>query len=233
MRVSLSIIVPVYNEERTVETVLKKLAKLKNSPQVIVVDDGSTDNSTQLIKRFISKHKKGTSTVKFQLVQKTNGGKGSAIREGLSLAKGSYTLIQDADCEYDPEDIPVLLKPVEKERATVVYGSRFFGPHTNLLFWHRVGNHVLNFLVNILYNTTLSDMETCYKLIPTALLKELKITSSSFDIEPEITCKLLKRGVRIYEVPITYCGRDFSEGKKITWKDGITALYTIFSLRIL
>lgn len=230
MRLTLSIIVPVYNEEQTVATILRKLIKVKGKPQIIIVDDGSTDSSPQIIKRFVTAQRKKGHHLLF--VTQKNAGKGSAIRTGLKLATGQYTLIQDADCEYDPEDIPVLLKPVEKARATVVYGSRFFGPHTNLLFWHRVGNHVLNFFVNILYNTTLSDMETCYKLVPTELLQELQITSNSFDIEPEITCKLLKRGVKIYEVPITYSGRDFSEGKKITWRDGISALYTIFALRL-
>ena len=163
---------------------------------------------------------------------KENGGKGSAVRLGLTKVTGDYTMIQDADLEYDPDDIPELLKPIEKDRVEVVYGSRFLGPHSNLLFWHRVGNSFLNLLVNILYNTTLSDMETCYKVLPTKLFRELNIEANKFDMEPEITCKVLKRGYKIFEVPITYVGRDFSEGKKITWRDGLDALRVIIGLRI-
>lgn len=221
----LSVIVPVYNEAITVEIVLRKLVKISVVKEVIVVDDGSTDSSVRKIKSIKS--------AKIKLISKKNGGKGSAIRLGLDQVTGDYTLIQDADLEYDPEDIPGLIEPIKKGRAEVVYGSRFLGPHSNLLFWHRAGNAFLNFLVNILYDTTLSDMETCYKVLPTKLFRSLHITASSFDIEPEITCKLLRRGVRIYEVPISYVGRDFADGKKITWRDGIGALRVILGLRFL
>jgi glycosyltransferase involved in cell wall biosynthesis len=169
---------------------------------------------------------------KIKYFAKENGGKGSAVRLGLTKVTGDYTMIQDADLEYDPEDISELLKPIKRHRSQVVYGSRFLGPHSNLLFWHRVGNALLNLVVNLLYNTTLSDMETCYKLLPTKLFKELDIQADKFDLEPEITCKVLKRGYNIYEVPITYVGRDFSEGKKITWRDGIDAAKVIFTLRL-
>lgn len=224
-RFTLSVIVPVYNEEKTVVMVLKKLLEQKSITQIVIVDDGSTDNTEKQIKKVSHK--------KIQYFKKPNGGKGSAIRYGLQHVSGEYVLIQDADLEYDPDDIDDLLEPIRKEKAEIVYGSRFLGPHLNLLFWHRVGNSVLNLMVNVLYNTTLSDMETCYKLIPTKDMKSLNIESNSFDIEPEITCKLLRKGKRIYEVPISYVGRDFSQGKKITWRDGISAVRVIFGLRVL
>lgn len=221
----LSVIVPVYNEQATVKTLLTNLLKISAVKEVIVVDDGSTDQTLSEIKKISSK--------KMQVFTKPNGGKGSAIRFGLSKVTGTHVLIQDADLEYDPEDIPVLLEPIKKGKATIVYGSRFLGPHLNLLFWHRVGNGLLNLLVNILYNTTLSDMETCYKVIPTDLLRSIDLQANAFDIEPEITCKLLRAGHRIYEVPISYVGRDFSEGKKITWRDGIDAVRVIVGVRLL
>lgn len=224
-RLTLSVIVPVYNEEKTVALVLKRLLLQPSVSEIIVVNDGSSDKSAQQIKKIT--HKKIT------YLSKANGGKGSAIQYGLKHATGEYVLIQDADLEYDPDDIPSLLEPIKKQKAEVVYGSRFLGPHLNLLFWHRVGNSLLNFLVNILYNTTLSDMETCYKVMPTKLLKSLTIQSNNFDIEPEITCKLLRKGIRIYEVPISYVGRDFTAGKKITWKDGISAFRVVLALRLL
>lgn len=221
--VKLSVVVPVYNEEQTITQVIAKLLKSRQVKEVVVVNDGSTDRTRAKLKRL--KHRK------LHVFHKANGGKGSAIRHGLKHVTGNYVLIQDADLEYDPSDIPALLDPIKKKRVQVVYGSRFLGPHSNLLFWHRKGNDFLNFLVNILYNTTLTDMETCYKVMPTKLIRELKITSDKFDLEPEITCKLLKRGIYIFEVPISYVGRDFSQGKKITWRDGIDALRVIFSLR--
>lgn len=219
----LSVIVPVYNEEKTVGQVLRKLLSQKQVGEIIVVDDGSQDRSLKEIKKYKDK--------RIRVFSKENSGKGSAIRFGLRHVTGKYALIQDADLEYDPEDIPLLIEPVRKRKAQVVYGSRFLGPHLNLLFWHRAGNSMLNFLVNILYNTTLSDMETCYKLLPTKLLKELDIRSNNFDIEPEITCKILRRGIAIYEVPISYVGRTYAQGKKITWKDGVSAVQKIVWLR--
>jgi glycosyltransferase involved in cell wall biosynthesis len=220
----LSVIVPVFNEEKTVGKMLSKLIKVADVYEVIVVDDGSSDNSAKEINKITSK--------KIQLFSKKNGGKGSAIRFGLTKVSGSHVLIQDADLEYDPEDIPILTEPIKKGKAEVVYGSRFLGPHLNLLYWHRVGNGLLNFLINILFNTTLSDMETCYKLIPTDQLRAIKLQANSFDIEPEITCRLLKRGIRIYEVPISYVGRDHSQGKKITWVDGFSAVGVILRERL-
>ena len=202
----LSVIVPVYNEAPTVKKVLAQLVKVKEVREVIVVNDGSTDGTEKEIKKVKSK--------KIKYFKKLNGGKGSAVRLGLSKVTGDYTLIQDADLEYDPREIPLLLDHLDREGVEIVYGSRFIGAHSNLLFWHRVGNMFLNFTVNLLYNTTLSDMETCYKLLPTDLFKKLHINANAFDMEPEITCKLLRRGYKIFEVPISYVGRDFSEGKK-------------------
>jgi glycosyltransferase involved in cell wall biosynthesis len=219
----LSVLVPVYNEQNTIKNVLTKLVKIRDVKEIIVINDGSTDRTKKELTKI--KHSK------LKIFHKPNGGKGSAIRYGLAKATGDYVMIQDADLEYDPEEIPDLVEPIKKGRVEVVYGSRFLGPHSNLLFWHRKGNDILNFLVNILYNTTLTDMETCYKVMPTKLFRELKIKSNKFDMEPEITCKLLKRKVYIFEVPISYVGRDFSQGKKITWRDGIDALRVIFSER--
>ena len=220
----LSVIVPVFNEEKTVGKMLAKLVRVLEVSEIIVVDDGSTDNSINEIKKNANK--------KIHVFSKTNGGKGSAIRLGLTKVTGTHILIQDADLEYDPDDISALTEPIKKGKAEVVYGSRFLGPHLNLLYWHRVGNGLLNFLINILFNTTLSDMETCYKLIPTEQLRAINLKANAFDIEPEITCKLLKRGIRIYEVPISYVGRDHSQGKKITWKDGFAAVGVILRERM-
>ncbi len=222
-KLKLSVIVPIFNEEKTVVKVLQKLLASTEVFEVVVVDDGSTDGSLKKIQQL--KHKK------LRVFSKANGGKGSAVRYGLEKVTGDYVLIQDSDLEYDPDDIPVLVEPVKKGKAEVIYGSRFLGSHSNLLFWHRVGNSFLNFVVNIMYDTTLSDMETCYKLLPTELFRSLDIKANKFDMEPEITCKMLRKKVKIYEVPITYVGRDFTEGKKITWRDGFGALWMIFKLR--
>lgn len=220
---TVTVLMPVFNEEKTVKEVLQKLCKVKQITEIIVINDGSTDGTEKEIKKVKDN--------RIKYIAKVNGGKGSAIREGLTRATSEYVLIQDADMEYDPEDIEALLEPVQKQKAEIIYGSRFLGPHMNLLFWHRVGNSFLNLLVNVLYNTTLSDMETCYKLVPTRLLKAINLRSNAFDIEPEITCKLLRAGHKIYEVPISYVGRDHSQGKKITWKDGFSAVGVILRER--
>jgi len=227
----LSVIMPVYNEAATVAAILEKLTRVSVVDEVVVINDGSTDGTEKKIQAFLKSKKKGVKKV--QYFAKKNGGKGSAVRLGLTKVTGDYTLIQDADLEYDPDDIPEMLKPINKGKAQVIYGSRFIGPHSNLLFWHRLGNSLLNLAVNILYDTTLSDMETCYKLLPTKLWRELNIRSNKFDMEPEITCKILKKRYKIFEVPITYVGRDFSEGKKITWRDGLDAFRVIVGLRLL
>jgi glycosyltransferase involved in cell wall biosynthesis len=223
----LSVIVPAFNEALTIAEILTKLLAQKEINQVVVVNDGSTDNTKEIITKLSQKHQKLTI-----INHPSNLGKGAAIKTGLNQISGDYVLIQDADLEYDPAEITKLIEPIKNNRTEVVYGSRFFGPHTNMFFWHLVGNKFLNFLVNILYNSILSDMETCYKLLPTNLFKELNIKEKDFGIEPEITCKLLKRQVKIMEVPISYVGRTYQEGKKISWKDGLIAVKVIIRIRI-
>jgi len=222
----LSIIIPAYNEKPTIRKLVSQVKRLnlgKIKKEIILVDDGSTDGTTQIINKI---------TLCKKVILKNNLGKGGAIKAGLKLVTGDYTIIQDADLEYDPNDIKALIKPIKNKKAEVVYGSRFLGPHKNMLFWHLVGNKVLSLLANILYNTTLSDMEVCYKLFPTKLLKSLKLQQLGFSFDPEVTVKVLKQGIRIYEVPISYCGREFHEGKKITWKDGLSVVYILFKYRL-
>lgn len=224
----LSIVVPVYNERNTLVEIVRRMRAVELPPgierEIIVVDDGSDDGTRDVLKQL------GDSTVRIVL-HPHNRGKGAAVRTGFAHATGDYVLVQDADLEYDPEDWPKLVRPVLTGKARVVYGSRFTGERRNMLFLHWIGNRFLSLTTNLLYNTTLSDMETCYKLIDRSLLDGLRLRADHFDIEPEITAKILKRGVRIYEVPISYTGREFDEGKKITWKDGFAALWTLVKFR--
>ena len=224
----LSVIVPVYNERTTLVEVLRRMRAVELPDgidrEIIVVDDGSTDGTREVLRQL------GDSTVRV-ILHDGNRGKGAAVRTGIGVANGDYILIQDADLEYDPEDWPTMIAPVQRGRARVVYGSRFTGERRNMLFLHWVGNRMLSLVTNVLYNTTLSDMETCYKLVDRSLMVDLELRSNRFDIEPEITAKILKRGVRIYEVPISYTGREFDEGKKITWRDGFAALWTLVKFR--
>jgi glycosyltransferase involved in cell wall biosynthesis len=224
----LSVIVPVYNERNTVVEVLRRMRAVELPDaidlEIIVVDDGSTDGTRDVLNQLRD------STVRI-LLHEENRGKGAAVRTGIEVASGDYVLIQDADLEYDPEDWPKLIAPVMRGRAQVVYGSRFTGERRNMLFLHWIGNRMLSLVTNVLYNTTLSDMETCYKLVDRTLLLDLDLRCNRFDIEPEITAKLLKRRIRIYEVPISYMGREFDEGKKITWRDGFAALWTLAKFR--
>jgi glycosyltransferase involved in cell wall biosynthesis len=223
---SLSVVVPVYNERTTVVEILRRMRQvdLPVDLEIVVVDDGSNDGTEKVLGALED------STVRV-IHHTTNQGKGAAIRTGLEHARGDLLLIQDADLEYDPDDWPRLLAPVLKGKAQVVYGSRFTGERRNLMFWHWVGNRFLSLVTNILYNTTLSDMETCYKLFDRRVLEGISIKSDRFEFEPEITAKVLRRGYRIYEVPISYSGRDFDEGKKITWTDGFGALATLVRYR--
>lgn len=223
--ITVSIIVPALNEESTIDIVLNKLQTLKYVQEIIVVDDGSSDRTANIVKKHLSKNLKLIS-------HPQNMGKGAAIQSALKMVSGQYTFIQDADLEYDPQEIEKLIEVVQNHSAQAVYGSRFTGTRKNMFYWHMLGNKFLSFLVNILYNTTLSDMETCYKLIDTKLLKSLDVKEKRFGIEPEITCKLLKSGIFIYETPISYSGRTFAEGKKISWKDGIQAVYVIIKLKL-
>lgn len=222
----LSVVIPVYNERATLPEIVRRCrsVELDCEKEIIIVDDGSTDGSAEIAKSL------GDSTVKAVLLQR-NSGKGTAVRRGIDEATGDYILVQDADLEYDPADWKRLISPVEAGKATVVYGSRFTGERKNMLFWHWVGNRFLSLCTNVLYNTTLSDMETCYKLIPSDLLKDLNLKAKRFEFEPEVTARILKRGIRIYEVPISYSGREFYEGKKITWRDGFIALWTLLKVR--
>ncbi len=224
----LTVVVPVFNERNTLVEVVRRMRAVDLPDgierEIIIVDDGSTDGTRDVLRQL------GDSTVRIVL-HDVNRGKGAALRTAFGHATGEYVLVQDADLEYDPEDWPKLLNPVLRGRARVVYGSRFTGERRNMLLLHWIGNRFLSMTTNVLYNTTLSDMETCYKLIDRSILEELKLTSSRFEIEPEITAKILKRGIRIYEVPISYSGREFDEGKKITWRDGVSALWTLVKYR--
>jgi glycosyltransferase involved in cell wall biosynthesis len=222
----LSVIVPVFNERNTVVEIMRRMraVELPLEREFILVDDGSTDGTQQVLAQL------GDSTVKV-VKHPANRGKGAAIRTGLEHVTGDLVLIQDADLEYDPDDWPKLLAPMFRGKATVVYGSRFTGERRNMLFFHWVGNRMLSLTTNVLYNTTLSDMETCYKLFDRRVLDGVTIRSDRFDFEPEITAKVLRQGVRIYEVPISYTGREFDAGKKITWRDGFSALYALVKFR--
>ena len=224
----LSVIVPIFNERNTLVEVVRRMRAVELPDgierEIIVVDDGSTDGTRDVLRQLAD------STVRIVL-HDVNRGKGAALRTGFAHATGEYILVQDGDLEYDPEDWPKLLNPVLRGRARVVYGSRFTGERRNMLLLHWIGNRFLSMTTNVLYNTTLSDMETCYKLIDRALIDDMNLQSNRFDIEAEISAKILKRGVRIYEVPISYSGREFDEGKKITWRDGFAALYTLVKYR--
>ncbi len=220
----LSIIIPVFNEEDTIEDVIHRVRDIDvgMEKEIVIVDDGSQDGTPDVLKNL------DFPDIKTFLHAK-NQGKGAALHTGFSKAQGDIILIQDADLEYDPSEYPTLLKPILDGRADVVYGSRFLGgPHRVLFFWHYVGNKLLTALSNMLSNLNLSDMETCYKVIKKDLLDRITLKSKRFGFEPEITIKLAKLKARIYEVPISYSGRDYSEGKKIGWKDGIAAIYHIF-----
>jgi glycosyltransferase involved in cell wall biosynthesis len=224
----LSVIVPVYNERNTVAEIVRRMRAVELpgdlEREIVMVDDASSDGSDKVLAALAD------STVRV-LSHTTNTGKGASIRTGLAHARGDLILIQDADLEYDPEDWPKLLQPILKGRAKVVYGSRFTGERKNMLFWHWVGNRFLSLVTNVLFNTTLSDMETCYKLFDRQVLDGFPIRAERFDFEPEVTAKVLRQGHRIYEVPISYTGRELDEGKKITWQDGIHAFRTLVRYR--
>lgn len=221
----LSVIMPVYNEVKTVEEIIRRVLKQPEVYELIVVDDGSTDGTREKLKIKNQKAK--------VILKNKNEGKGAAILTGLEKVSGTHVIIQDADLEYDPRDYKQMVKPVVEGVADVVYGSRFYGPHRDMFFWHKLGNDLINFTIDILFNSILSDCETCYKIMPVDLIKSLNLSAKKFDFEVETTCKILKKGIRIYEVPISYAGREYIEGKKIRFSDGVIALFRILQYKFL
>jgi len=233
--VKLSVLVPVYNEERTLEEVVRRVCAVQLPKEIILVDDGSKDRSREILARLKDQSERANDPLNHIKVflQPENQGKGAAIKTAISYITGDVVIVQDADLEYDPKDYPSLLEPIQDGSADVVYGTRFAGggAHRVLFFWHSLGNRTLTLLSNMLTNLNLSDMEVGYKVFRADILKGIELKSNRFGFEPEITVKLAKRGYRFYEVPISYHGRTYEEGKKITWKDGIAALYYMIRFR--
>ncbi|MCC6798424.1 MAG: glycosyltransferase family 2 protein [Candidatus Hydrogenedentes bacterium] len=222
----LSIVIPAYNEAGTIAQVVERVQSVPYEKHIIVVDDASTDATREALHSL-----DGNANLEI-ISHDRNRGKGAALRTGFARVTGDIVIIQDADLEYDPRDYPKLLEPILDGRADVVYGSRFLGgPHRVLLFWHSIGNRFLTLLSNALTNINLTDMETCYKAFRADILKDIDFKSDRFGFEPEFTAKVARRGYRIYEVPISYSGRSYAEGKKITWRDGLAALFTIVRFR--
>ena len=226
-RVILSVVIPVYNEVSTVESLLRRVRAVPLRLEVIVVDDGSTDGTRDLLPGLEGE------LIDTLLLHEKNRGKGAALRTGFRHATGDVVVVQDADLEYDPRELPLLLKPILSGKADAVYGSRFLGgPHRVLLFWHSVGNRVLTLLSNMFTDVNLTDMETCYKMVRRELLQSLPLSADRFGIEPELTARLAQAGARIYEMPISYDGRSYAEGKKIGWRDGVAALWCIWKYNV-
>jgi len=226
--VRVSFLVPAYNEAATIVELLERVSALELEKQIVVVDDGSTDGSGDLAEGW----RNGRDDV--IVIRQENRGKGAAIRAAIPHADGEIVVIQDADLEYDPADVPALIEPIERGVADVVFGSRLSGgrPQRAYLFWHLVGNRFLSLLTNLLFNTTISDMETGYKAFRIEVIRSLDLRQDDFGIEPEITAKVCKRGLRVYELPIAYYGRTYAEGKKITWRDGFKAIRVLLGVRL-
>ena len=221
----LSVVMPVYDECDTVEEIIRRVYAAPVQTELIVVDDGSRDGTREILARLQAE-------LGFKLLlQESNQGKGAALRAGFREAAGDLVVIQDADLEYSPEEYPQLIELICQGRADVVYGSRFLGRHRVFMFSHYLGNRIVTLLTNVLYNTMLTDMETCYKVMRADIVRGLELKSNGFGIEPEITAKIFKRGYRVYEIPITYDGRGYQQGKKITWRDGIVALWVLLKYR--
>ena len=223
-----SVVIPCFNERQTVNELTDRVLAVPVEKEVIVVDDCSTDGTRELLQRRADER----SDITLRL-RSRNGGKGAAVQEGLRYATGDVVIIQDADLEYDPGDYPVLLRPIQTGKARVVYGSRFIGEHRAMYFWHSLGNQFLTLLCNALFDTTLTDMETCYKVFTIDIAHRLRLREPRWGFDPEITARILKMGNRIYEVPISYAGREFNEGKKISWRDGFVVLWTLLRYRFL
>ena len=221
----LTVVMPVYNEKSTLEEIVARVLAVPLRLELVAVDDASTDGTREMLERL--SQERGFRLFK----QERNQGKGAAVRRGIAEAQGDIVVIQDANLEYSPEEYPELVELIVKGKADAVFGSRFIGRHRCHLFTHYLANLFLNLVTNVLYNTTMTDMETCFKAVRAELLQSLDLKSDRFGIEPEITAKLFKRGARVYEVPITYEGRDYTEGKKITWRDGFPALWTLVKYR--
>ena len=222
----LSVVIPVYNEKKTLSELICRVEAVKLEKEIIIVDDASTDGTRDLLKKYEGQER-------FKVIyQSKNAGKGSALRAGFDKAEGEIIIVQDADLEYDPKEYPLLLEPILDGRADVVYGSRFLGgTHRVFFFWHYVGNKVLTTLSNMCTNLCLTDMETGYKVFRRTVLDSFILKCNRFGFEPEFTSKVARHAFRIYEVPISYSGRDYEEGKKINWKDGVAALWFIFRFR--
>ena len=224
---SLSVVMPVYNEKATIETILARVESTGLATEIIVIDDGSTDGTRDLLRQIAPGHPR----LKLHMHER-NRGKGAAIQTGIQAATQDLVLIQDADLEYDPRDYPALLAPIQEGKAQVVFGSRFLGgPRRTTMFWHMVANQLLTLMTNILYNSILSDMETGYKVFRREVIQSIPLRCRRFDFEPEITAKLLKRRVRIFEVPISFNPREYDEGKKIGLKDAFAAVWTLLKYR--
>jgi glycosyltransferase involved in cell wall biosynthesis len=223
----LSVVVPVFNERNTILEIVRRIRQVDLPKEVIIVDDYSTDGTRAALQEL-----RPSDDLKI-IFQPKNMGKGAALRKGFEEVSGDIVVIQDADLEYDPADYPVLIRPILEDKADVVYGSRFLGgPHRVLFFWHSIGNRLLTTLSNMLSDLNLTDMETCYKTFRADLLRRIKLRENRFGFEPEFTAKVARAGCRIYEVPISYHGRDYAQGKKIGWKDGIAAVYFIIKYRL-
>jgi glycosyltransferase involved in cell wall biosynthesis len=223
---NVSVIIPCYNEKETIYQILDAVRDGGCATEIVVVEDGSTDGTREMLKEL------APDPMVRIIYHDYNQGKGAAVRTGFSAAQGDVFIIQDADLEYDPREYPSLLKPIQEGRSKVVYGSRFLGgPRKTMFFWNMVANRTLTFITNILYNTILSDMETCYKVFKAEVVRDLMLRSHRFEFEPEITAKVLKQGYRIYEVPISYNGREWEEGKKIKWYDFPIAAWTLIRYR--
>jgi glycosyltransferase involved in cell wall biosynthesis len=221
----LSVVMPVFNERTTIEEIIGRVAAIPLRVELIVVDDCSTDGTRAMLAELQKQH--GFTL----LLQDRNQGKGAALRRGFSAVTGDLVVIQDADLEYSPEELPELVELIVEGKADVVYGSRFLGRHRVFMFTHYLGNRVLTMMTNILYNTMLTDMETCYKVMRREVLTGMNLQSNGFGIEPEMTAKIFKRGYRVYEIPISYDGRSYEEGKKISWKDGVVAIWVLLRYR--